>query len=92
MAFTIKENQGQFLIEGIINSSTANYFQDHCMMLLNEFGELTINIENTTEIDKSGLLALRAIYNQAITYNRKFYIVGIGCKEIYDDFRFSNAA
>ncbi len=92
MALTIKENNGEFLVEGAINASTAKHFQNHCEMLLNALGNLTINIEKITQIDKSGLQALKAIYDRAITYNKNFYMVGVGCKEIYDEFRLNAAA
>ncbi len=92
MALTIKENNGEFLVEGAINASTAKHFQNHCEMLLNALGDLTINIENITAIDKSGLCALRALYDNALNHNRGFYMVGVGCKEIYDEFRFTVAA
>ena len=92
MALTIKENNGEFLVEGAINASTAKNFQSHCEMLLNAYGDLTINIENITEIDKNGLQALKALYDNALNYNRGFYMVGVGCKEIYDEFRYTVAA
>ncbi len=92
MALTIKENNGEFLVEGAINASTAKHFLNHCEMLLNAFGDLTINIENITEIDKNGLQALRVLYDNALNYNRGFYMIGVGCKEIYDEFRFTAAA
>ncbi|WP_299114520.1 STAS domain-containing protein [uncultured Winogradskyella sp.] len=92
MALTIKENNGEFLVEGAINASTVKHFQNHCEILLNALGDLTLNIENVTEIDKSGLRALKALYDIALNYNRSFYMVGLGCKEIYDEFRFTEAA
>lgn len=92
MALTIKENNGEFLVEGAINASTAKNFQSHCEMLMQAFGELTINIEKITEIDKNGLNALKALYDNALNFNRAFYMVGVGCKEIYDEFRFTVAA
>lgn len=89
MALTIKENNGEFLVEGAITSATANHFQTHCEALMNAFGDLTINIERITEIDRSGLKALRALYDNALNYNRGFFMVGVGCKDIYDEFRFT---
>jgi len=92
MSLTIKENNGEFLVEGAINASTAKNFQNHCEALLKAFGELTINIEKITSIDVNGLTALRALYDNALNFNRGFFIVGNGCKEIYDEFRYTVAA
>lgn len=92
MALTIKENNGEFLLEGAINSSTAKDLKNHCEALLNAFGQLTINIEKITAIDTNGLAALRSLYNSALKYNQSFFITGTGCKEIYNEFRFTVAA
>ncbi|GAA3612105.1 STAS domain-containing protein [Flavivirga amylovorans] len=92
MALKITNQDGTFLIEGTINTSTALNFQNHLESILNVYETLTIDIENVTEIDASGMNALRALYSNALIYNRPFYIIGTGCKEIYDDFMFTNAA
>ena len=89
MALTIKENNNVFTVEGSINASTARHFQSHFEMLLNAFGELTIDIEKVSEIDTNGLAALRALYDNALNYNRGFFIVGNGCKEISDELRYT---
>jgi anti-anti-sigma regulatory factor len=89
MALTIREKNNVFTIEGSINANTASNFQSHLEMLLNAFGELTIDIENVSEIDTNGLAAIRALYDNALNYNRGFFIVGTGCKEIYDEFRYT---
>ncbi|NMH88733.1 STAS domain-containing protein [Flavivirga algicola] len=92
MALKITEQNGTFLIEGTINTTTAMNFQNHLEAILNRRNMLTIDIENVTEIDASGMKALRALYGNALIYNRPFYIIGTGCKEIYDDFTFTDAA
>ncbi|TGV00667.1 STAS domain-containing protein [Flavivirga rizhaonensis] len=92
MALKITEQNGTFLVEGTINANTALNFQNHLETILNVYETLTIDIENVTEIDASGMNALRALYSNALIYNRPFYILGTGCKEVYDDFMFTNAA
>ncbi|GAA3629595.1 STAS domain-containing protein [Flavivirga jejuensis] len=85
MAFKITNQNGTSLIEGTINASTALYFQDHLESILNLQKALTIDIENVTEIDASGMQALRTLYNNALSNNKPFHILGTGCKEVYDD-------
>ncbi len=92
MALKITEQNRTFLVEGTINASTAMNFQNHLEAILNTYGTLTIDIENVTEIDANGMHALRALYSNALIYNRPFYIIGTGCKEIYEDFMFTDAA
>ena len=85
MALTIRENNGIFLVEGAINTSTRKNFQKHCETLLNAFGELTIHIENVTEIDESGINAIQSIYKNALKLNRGFMVIGNISKYIYDE-------
>lgn len=92
MALKIIEQKGTFFLEGRLNTVTAKNFQTHFEHLLNTIGRVTINIESLVEIDKTGLTALRALYNNALCFNRRFYVVGVGCKEIYEDFKFQDAA
>ena len=92
MALKITKQNRTFLVEGTLNATAAMNFQNHCESILNTYGALTIDIEMVTEIDPNGMKALRALYRNALTYSRPFYVVGTGCKEIYDDFTFTNAA
>lgn len=92
MALKITEQSGIFLVEGIINASTATNFKNHLESLLNEHETVTIDIENVTEIDACGMNVMRTLYSHALIKNRSFYIVGTGCKEVYDDLSFIDAA
>ncbi|AXT20360.1 hypothetical protein D7030_04365 [Flavobacteriaceae bacterium AU392] len=92
MALTIKERRGTFYIQGNINTSTASSFRTHFEHILNTYGNLTLDIDNVAEIDADGMIALRALYINAFIRKQDFSIVGYGCKEIYDDFRYFDAA
>ncbi|WP_331497758.1 STAS domain-containing protein [Flavivirga spongiicola] len=92
MALKITKQNRTFLVEGTLNATTAMSFQNHLEAVLNTYETLTIDIEMVTEIDTNGMKALRALYSNALIYNRPFYIVGTGCKEIYDDLTFTNVA
>lgn len=92
MALTIKEDRGIFYVEGSINTSTASSFRTHLEHILNESGNLTLDIDNVAEIDADGMVVLRTLYFNAFIRKQDFSIVGYGCKEIYDDFRYFDAA
>lgn len=85
MALTILRNENTFTVEGRINASTASNFKTHFNMTLNSLKDLTIDISKVTEIDTNGVAALKVIYNNAKSWNKPFYIVGKGCKEIYEE-------
>ncbi|GAA4884870.1 hypothetical protein GCM10023311_04230 [Flaviramulus aquimarinus] len=92
MALTIKENNGIFLVEGTINSTTVKQFKNHLEFLLLYSKALTINIDGVKAIDENGMKTLRALHTSALVYNKTFEVVGYGCKAIYDDFQYHHAA
>lgn len=92
MTLTIKENNGTYQLEGALNVNTVKYFENHCEMLLKASGKLTIDIEKTSFIDTDGLQAIIALFNNAKTNQTNFCVIGTGCKDIYDEMRFTNTA
>lgn len=92
MSLTIKENNGTFLVEGSINATTVKQFKNHLDFLLLYTTSLTINIDGVTAIDANGMNALRDLYKTALICSKPFEITGYGCKEIYDDFKYNEAA
>ncbi|MFI1743396.1 STAS domain-containing protein [Thalassobellus sediminis] len=92
MALKITQQRETFLVEGTINAMTALNFQNHLKFALKACDELVINIENVVEIDTNGMNAMRFIYNESVALDKKIYIVGTGCKEVYDDLYYNNVA
>lgn len=92
MALEITRNEKTFKIEGRINASTAGYFKTHFNIMLNSLKGLTIDISKVTEIDANGIEALKAIYKNALSWNKPFSIVGYGCKDVYEELLNRNIA
>jgi anti-anti-sigma regulatory factor len=92
MALTIKENNGVFMVEGSINAETAKSFQSHCEMILDTFGRLTIDIRHIKEFDSNGINVIKALYDNALNYDRRFFIEGNKSKALYNEFPFTVAA
>lgn len=92
MALKIKQQGNFFLVEGTINSSTVKQFKNHLEFLMLYTKSLTINIDAVNSIDTNGVKALKDLFSTALTYNKKFSIIGHGSKDIYDDFQFNYAA
>ncbi|WP_290470244.1 STAS domain-containing protein [Lacinutrix sp. MedPE-SW] len=90
MALTILRHQNTFTVKGKINAATASNFKTHFNMTLNCLKNLTIDINNVTEIDASGVDALKSIYENSKRWNKPFSIVGIGCKDLYEEFLTNN--
>ena len=53
---------------------------------------VVLNIDETKEIDKNGLTAIKSLLSLALIKEKKLSITGSGCKEIYDDFNKSKIA
>nr|WP_321227093.1 STAS domain-containing protein [uncultured Psychroserpens sp.] len=92
MALKITRDEKTYTVVGKINASTASHFKTHFVITLNSLSDLTIDISKVTEIDSNGIEALKTLYNNAISWNKPFFIVGTGCKEIYEELRFNAVA
>lgn len=92
MALKITQNKEIFSVSGIINTITAANFKKHISLGMKDVEELVIDIEHVTEIDSSGMKAMRSLYADCMAINKRVYIVGTGCKEVYDDLYVSNVA
>jgi len=83
MSLKITKNEKIFEVEGPINGSTASFFKTHFVITLNSLSELTIDVDNVTEIDQSGMKAFRSIFDMALLWNKPLVLVGERRKEIY---------
>jgi anti-anti-sigma regulatory factor len=92
MDITINKNSDVFNLQGKINSSTADQYSTYFEHLLSSNGKLTINMDEVAEIDEKGIQALFQVHVYALRYNYSFSIVGQGCKDIYNEFRYQNVA
>lgn len=84
MPLKIKEINGVFLLEGIINSTTLKKFKAHLEFLITYTKSVTINIENVSAIDKNGLQAIQELFKVAQAKKKSFTVIGYGCKSIYE--------
>ena len=91
MALIVTDQNGIFTVSGSINSTTSESFRNHLDTIINSYKNVTINIDNVNQIDANGLSVLREFYLDGLRYNRDFFIIGNGCKEIYDEFKFEKA-
>lgn len=92
MILKITEIEDVYFLEGIINKETALYLKNYFEDILYVFNTLTIDIEKVTRIDIQGIDSFKKLYKNAKLYDRKFYIVGNGCKEIFDELLFNSVA
>jgi ABC-type transporter Mla MlaB component len=92
MALHILECNGTFYLKGVLNVTTSNPFMTHFEHILKNTKDVTINIDQVKEIDRSGVDAFKIIYANAQKGNMRFSITGNGCKDLYDEFRYYQVA
>jgi len=92
MALTITQKENTITLEGALNANTLNSFKNHFNVVLNTSKNLTLDIDKVTEIDASGMHELKKMYKTAIHNNNIFFVVGYGCKDVYEDFKYPNVA
>ena len=92
MTLKISKKNKIFYLNGRLNSSTLKSFITYFEYNLSRNKNVTINIDDVIEIDKSGLEAMHNFTKIAILKQKVFSIIGNGCKEIYDDFKQTNLA
>lgn len=86
MALSITQQGNHFFVKGIINTNTVKQFKNHLEFLILYTKQLTINIEDVHAIDVNGVNALKFLFNTALSQNKKFKIIGYGCKDVYEEF------
>ncbi|MFC4633541.1 hypothetical protein ACFO3O_06460 [Dokdonia ponticola] len=92
MALQILECNGTFYLKGALNLTTSYPFIHHFENVLKSTKEVTVNIDQVQEIDRSGVDAFKTIYCNAEKEHKQFSVIGNGCKDLYDEFRYSPVA
>lgn len=92
MSLQITQSNGIYYLNGSINPTTAKGLQSHLEVLIYPNKTVTINIDNVTEIDESGVAVLKSLHTHFLHKNGTFLISGKGAKEIYAETIFANIA
>tara|TARA_B100000809_G_C14835593_1_gene422739 strand:- start:26 stop:304 length:279 start_codon:yes stop_codon:yes gene_type:complete len=85
MSLKITENNSIYYLKGVISKATVHFFVEYFTSKLSKKSKIIINIGKTKYIDKLGLNALKEILRKSKQKSIEVFIVGKGCKEIYDD-------
>jgi hypothetical protein len=86
MSLEILKNNEKFYLHGKLNTTTLNYFTTYFESNLQEIHKVTLNIDNVIEIDEDALNEIKELARITLLKEKKFSIVGVGCKEIYEHF------
>ena len=91
MSLKISKKKSIYFIRGRITKSTVNLFLTYFKKKLSKKKKIVLNIDATKQIDSLGVIALKEIVKEGAEKSKEVFIVGNGCKEIYDDIYESDA-
>jgi|GEM_PF-2833004 len=84
MALEIKNLGEAFDLKGSLNKSNVDIFKIHFKNIFNSTNRIVINIDELKSIDNDGVLAFEELYKQSLKNDKKMFITGLGCRDIYD--------
>ena len=90
MTLKILKKKNIYHLKGKIITSDINSLVSYFTTKINKKNKIFLNINETQEIDKNGLKAIGQLMNLASSKDKRFTIVGFGCKEIYDHFQYAS--
>lgn len=92
MELSITNYNNFYKLKGSLNKSSLDLFNRTFQHVFEKFETLTVSIDGVESIDHYGVKALVNLHNLSITKNKRFSIVGIGCKELYEHFKSEETA
>jgi len=81
-----------FKIKGNLNKSNLSLFKKEFENIFDRVKGVTISVQEIESMDKYGVEAIAQLHNEAVMKNKRFSVVGYGCKELYDHFQADTAA
>jgi len=92
MNLKITNSNTFFKIKGILDRNNLNLFYNEFENIFERLNTLTISIEEVEWMDQDGVNAIAALHNEAILKNKKLSIIGLGCKDLYEHFKYKTTA
>lgn len=87
MSLKILKKKHIYHLKGKVISGNLSKVLNYFIKKINKKNRVVLNIDEAVEIDKNGVNTLQKLNNLATNKKKNFYIVGEGCKELYDHFQ-----
>lgn len=87
MSLKILKKKNIYHLKGKVISANFSKLLNYFTKKINKKNKVVLNIEEAVEIDKNGVNILQRLNTLATNKQKNFYIVGEGCKELYDHFQ-----
>jgi anti-anti-sigma regulatory factor len=92
MGLQIIDKKECYQVMGALNKSNVDTFTTYFKEVISTSKQVTINIEKLDSIDRIGVNALVKLYTQSLARQAKFFVVGLGSKDLHEHFRTVEAA
>lgn len=92
MNLKITSSSNFFKLKGILDKNSLELFEQEFENIFEKVSTLTISIEEVEWMDRYGVKAMTGLHNEAIMKNKKLSIIGLGCKELYEHFKYKTTA
>jgi hypothetical protein len=92
MTLQISKQNGTFLVNGLLNSTTIKSFMIYCGCTIAQNESVVINIDGITEMNNDGLEGIKELTAIAIRNNKTFSVIGNGNKDIHQNYNDSKVA
>lgn len=92
MNLKISSCNNYFKLKGILDRNSLELFQNEFKNIFEKVNSITISIEEVEWMDQYGVQAMSGLHDEAIVKNKKLSIVGLGCKELYEHFKYQITA
>ena len=87
MDLQITNYNNRFKVKGTLNKVSIKAFNAHFSTIFNKFDDVFLDIEQITNVDRAGVMALAKLHNEAISKSKRLSIIGFGCKELFHHFK-----
>lgn len=92
MNLKISHYNNFFKLKGILDKKSLSLFYKEFNDIFERENALTISIEEVEWMDRYGVQAMTGLHNEAISKNKKLSIIGMGCRDLYDHFKYQTTA
>ena len=87
MDLQITNYNNRFKVKGTLNKLNLKIFNAHFSNIFEKFDDVFLDIEQITNVDRTGVMALAKLHNEAISKSKRLSIIGFGCKELFHHFK-----
>ena len=87
MNLKINKCDNRYQINGTLNKLSLKIFNDYFLHVFDKLDHILIDLEQLESIDKYGVMAITALYNESVVKSKQLSIIGLGCKHLYYHFK-----